>query len=116
MSALLALNWLSPHDLIDKFAVTGVLLIIFIESGILPVPLPGDSLLVLAGAFSATKAHSTDPHLNLAAVVFGSLIAAILGAQIGYYLGRRFGTRLFKDDARIFKTAYLERAQEFFDR
>src|SRR5439155_10053430 len=71
---------------------------------------------VLAGAFSATKANSSDPHLNLAAVVFGSLIAAIVGAQIGYYLGRRFGTRLFKDDARIFKTAYLDRAQEFFHR
>ena len=70
---------------------------------------------MLAGAFCATN-KSGDPHLNLAAVVFGTLLAAIVGAQIGFMLGSRYGTRLFKPDARIFKTAYLERAQEFFDR
>ena len=30
--------------------------------------------------------------------------------------GDRYGTRLFKPDARLFKTEYLERAQGFFDR
>ncbi len=113
---MLALNWLSPHDLINTFGTGGLLLVIFIESGIIPAPLPGDSLLVLAGAFSATSANSNDPHLNLAAVVFGSLAAAILGAELGYLIGRRYGTRLFKDGAKIFKTEYLVRAQEFFDR
>ena len=31
-------------------------------------------------------------------------------------LGHRYGTRLFKPDARVFKTEYLEQAQEFFDK
>lgn len=113
---MLALNWLSPHDLIETFGTAGLLVIIFIESGILPVPLPGDSLLVLAGAFSATSAHGKDPHLNLLVVALGSFIVAVIGAEIGYVIGRYYGTRLFKPDAKIFKTAYLERAQEFFDR
>lgn len=113
---MLAVNWLDAKSLIETFGTVGMLGIIFIESGILPVPLPGDSLLVLAGAFSATKVHSHDPHLNLAVVMIGSLVCAIVGAQIGYYLGRRYGTRLFKPHARIFKTEYLGRAQEFFDR
>jgi membrane-associated protein len=111
-----ALNWLNPRDLIDTFGTAGVLLVVFIESGLVPAPLPGDSLLFLAGFFCSTKAGSNYPHLNLAVVVLGAFAAAVLGAQLGYLLGSRFGTRLFKPDARIFKTEYLERAQAFFDR
>ena len=116
MTALMtAVNWLSAKDLIETFGTIGLILIVFVESGLLPVPLPGDSILVLAGAFCATSKPG-DPHLNLAVVVFGTLAAAIIGAQLGFALGQRYGTRLFKPDARIFKTAYLEQAQEFFDR
>ena len=111
-----ALNWLSPRDLIETFGTIGLILVVFVESGLIPAPLPGDSILFLAGAFCATSAGSGDPHLNLAAVVIGSFVAAIAGAQIGYALGHRYGMRLFKPDARLFKTEYLERAQEFFDK
>src|SRR4051794_31303418 len=97
---------------IDNWGTLGLLAVIFIESGILPVPLPGDSLLFLAGFFASTKAGGSDPHLNLAGVVFGSLAVAILGAQIGYAIGARWGTKLFKPDARIFKTKYLERSED----
>ena len=112
---MLAVNWLSPHDLIDTFGTVGLLLVIFVESGIIPAPLPGDSLLFLAGAFSATAAHSNDPHLNLLVVVVGSFLAAVLGAEIGYWIGSRFGVKLFKPGARFFKMEYLERAHAFFE-
>jgi len=112
---VLAVSWLDPKSLIETFGTIGLLLLIFVESGIFPAPLPGDSLLVLAGAFSATT-NSSDPHLNLAVVLIGAFVLAILGAQIGYWIGHRFGTRLFKPDAHVFKTEYLERAQEFFER
>ena len=114
-AVMTAVNWLSAKDLIETFGTIGLIAIVFIESGLLPVPLPGDSILVLAGAFCATNKPG-DPHLNLAVVVIGTLVAAIAGAEIGFALGRRYGTRLFKPDAHIFKTDYLERAQEFFDR
>ena len=113
---MLAVNWLSPKDLIETFGTVGLLLVVFVESGIIPFPLPGDSILFLAGAFCATGAHSSDPHLNLAVVVLGSFAAAIAGAQIGYAIGHRFGTRLFKPEARFFKTEYLEQGQDFFDK
>ncbi len=48
-------------------------------------------------------------------MVIGSFVAAVAGAQLGYVIGQRCGTRLFKPDARFFKTEYLERAQEFFE-
>ena len=113
---MLALNWLSPRDLIETFGTIGLILVVFVESGLIPAPLPGDSILFLAGAFCATDAHSSDPHLNLAVVVIGSFVAAVLGAQLGYLIGERYGTRLFKPDARLFKTEYLEQAQDFFGR
>jgi len=111
-----ALNWLSPRDLIETFGTIGLILVVFVESGLVPAPLPGDSILFLAGAFCATSTNSSDPHLNLATVVIGSFVAAIAGAQIGYALGQRYGMRLFKPDARVFKTEYFERAQGFFDK
>ena len=80
------------------------------------MPLPGDSLLFLAGFFASTKAGGNDPHLNLAAVTIGSFVAAFLGAQIGYGIGWLWGTNVFKPDARIFKTKYLDRSHEFFER
>jgi membrane-associated protein len=111
---MLALNWLDPRDLIETFATIGLIVVVFVESGLIPAPLPGDSILFLAGAFCATKAGSSDPHLNLAQVVIGAFVAAVLGAQLGYAIGRRYGTRLFKPHARLFKTEYLEQAEDFF--
>ena len=116
MSDLIALNWLSPRDLIDTFGTAGLLVVILVESGLLPVPLPGDSLLFIAGFFCSTKAGGSDPHLHLVPVLFGAFAAAVIGAQLGYLIGITFGTRLFKPDARIFKTKYLEQAHEFFER
>jgi len=113
---MLALNWLSPRDLIETFGTIGLILVVFVESGLIPAPLPGDSILVLAGAFCATKPHSHDPHLNLAVVVIGSFLAAVAGAQLGYLIGERYGIRLFKPRARFFKTEYLDRAEEFLGR
>jgi membrane-associated protein len=114
-AVMTAVNWLSPRDLIETFGTIGLILVVFIESGLIPAPLPGDSILFLAGAFAATT-KAGDPHLNLAVVVIGSFLAAVLGTQLGYVIGRRYGTRLFKPDARLFKTEYLERAQDFFDK
>jgi membrane-associated protein len=113
---MLALNWLDPRDLIETFATIGLIVVVFVESGLIPAPLPGDSILFLAGAFCATDPGSLDPHLNLWQVVLGAFVAAVLGAQLGYLLGEHYGTRLFKPHARLFKTEYLEQAQDFFGR
>jgi membrane-associated protein len=109
------LDIINPKHLVDA-GVWALFLIVFIESGLVPAPLPGDSLLFIAGFFSSTKASSSDPHLNLALVLVGAFACAIAGAQVGWWIGERYGVRLFKPDARMFKTEYLERSQAFFDR
>jgi membrane-associated protein len=110
------MHFLDPTHLINTYGAAGVLLIVFIESGLLPVPLPGDSLLFLAGLFASTSATADHPHLNLLVMVIGSFALAVLGGEIGYWIGSRFGTRLFKPGARFFKPEYETRAHEFFER
>ncbi|MCU6482491.1 membrane-associated protein [Arthrobacter silviterrae] len=82
--------------------------IVFIESGVLFPFLPGDSLLFTAGLL-----HQ---QLNLALPVLIGVVAlaAIAGDQVGYLLGRKFGRRWFKDDARVLKTKYLAETEAFF--
>ncbi|RFA07754.1 alkaline phosphatase [Subtercola boreus] len=84
--------------------------IVFIETGLLFPFLPGDTL-VFTAALLATPLG-----LPLPLLVVAVAAAAILGDQTGYHIGRRFGPRLFRPDARIFKTKHLEQADGFFTR
>lgn len=102
---------MDPEHLLSKFGnwtLVGLGIIVFIESGVLFPFLPGDSLLVTAAALR----HELGVHVI--AILAVATIAAILGDQVGFWLGRKFGHRLFKPDARILKTRYLHEAEEFF--
>ena len=61
------------------FAETGLLIGFF---------LPGDTLLAIAGAFAALPL-SDSRHLPLAALLIGCPIAAIVGGEVGFLIGRR---------------------------
>ncbi|WIK64082.1 DedA family protein [Gleimia hominis] len=108
------INWFKdPESLLlalGPWVLAGVALIVFIESGVLFPVLPGDSLV-----FSAGLLHERlGLHLWTLVAVIG--VCALAGSQVGYWLGARFGRRLFKDDARILKTEYLVQAEHFFAR
>lgn len=114
---LLAFNPLNAEDYITAFgtyAILGVLLILFAETGLLiGFFFPGDSLMFIAGFLTLPNAAH---HLSLAPLLIGSPIAAVLGAQLGHYLGVRFGRGLFdKPDSRFFKQEYVERAEYYFN-
>ena len=115
-AVITAVNWLDPKSLIETFGTIGLILVVFVESGLIPAPLPGDSILFLAGAFSATTQDRRPAPQSRRSSLIGSFVAAVAGAQLGYWIGSRYGTQLFKPDARFFKTEYLERAQVFFDK
>ncbi|TSD11955.1 DedA family protein [Curtobacterium sp. KBS0715] len=90
--------------------LAGIAVLIFIESGVLFPFLPGDSLLVTAAITSAA--------LGIAPwqVAVVASIAAVAGDQVGYWIGRRFGRRLFRAGARVLTTARLDEAEAFFTR
>ncbi len=108
---------LSPTHLLNDFGALGVLVILFAETGILlGIVLPGDSLLFTAGLLSATTKRG-DVHLNLPLVVVAAVVGAVLGAQTGYFLGRRFGPALFRrPDSRLFKQEYVDRTRVYLDK
>ncbi|MGP3934146.1 DedA family protein [Nonomuraea sp. KM88] len=109
--------WLT---ILGAFATVGVLAIIFAETGLLlGFFLPGDSLLVAAGIFSSAavaQGMGITP-LSLPVLLVGTPLCAIAGAQLGHYLGARFGRRMFdKPDSRLFKREHVLRAEEFFEK
>ena len=111
------MNFLDPTHLINTYGIWGIFAIIFAESGLFfGFFLPGDSLLVTAGLLAATH-KAGDVHLNLASLLIGIPIAAILGDQVGYWFGDKVGPTLFsRAESRFFKPQHLERAHEFLER
>ena len=89
-----------------------VALIIFAETGLVVMPLlPGDSLLFVAGAVTAISGLNV--HLFVAILI----AAAVLGDSVNYFVGSKLGTKAFENkQSRIFKPAYLERTQAFYDK
>jgi membrane-associated protein len=80
--------------------------IIFAESGLLVgFFLPGDSLLVTAG-FLASQGK-----LNIAILIIGCFICAVLGDNVGYVTGYKFGRKLFRKDN---YQKHLEKTQSFY--
>ena len=100
-----------PESLLEAmgpWVLWGTLLIVLIESGVLFPVLPGESLLFTAGLLHDKL------DLPLPALILGTVAAAFVGAQIGYFLGAKWGRHFFKPDARILKTAHLEKAEHYF--
>ena len=87
-------------------------LVIFCETGLVVTPfLPGDSLLFVTGALSASGALEIQ-------WLIGLLVAAsFLGDNVNYWIGRYLGPRMFKSArSRLLNHAYLERTQRFYRR
>ena len=117
----LALNPLSPKDLIHTFGLIGVVAIMFAETGLLVgFFFPGDSLLFLAGVASSPVADSifgANTRISFVGLLIFAPIAAIVGAQLGHWLGARYGRRMFdRPDSKLFKREYVEKAEYYFEK
>jgi membrane-associated protein len=100
------------HGLIEWGGLFLVCLIVFVETGLfLGFFLPGDSLLVTAGVFAAAG------HLKLFWLLTLVALCAIVGDQLGYFIGRRAGQTLYqREDSRFFKRKHLEQAKAFYEK
>ncbi len=103
---------LDPIHLIQSAGLIGVFFIIFAETGLfVGFFLPGDSLLFPIGILASQGFIPVWPFIAIAA------LGAILGDTTGYFIGRRFGPRIFtKDDSFFFDKKYIERTQHFYEK
>lgn len=88
--------------------------VIFCETGLVVTPfLPGDSLLFAAGALAAIDTTGTmNPFLLFAILA----VAAVLGDTVNYFIGARFGTKLFEYNIPFLKKEHLDRTYEFYEK
>ena len=87
-------------------------LIVFVETGVVVMPfLPGDSLLFLVGTLSAAGLMSLPLAMGLL------LVAAVLGDQTNYSIGRYFGPKVFQwESSRFFNKRAFDQAHAFYER
>ncbi len=86
--------------------------IVFVETGIVVFPfLPGDSLLFAVGAVAARP----NAPLRLELVYPLLMGAALIGDNCNYFLGKKFGRKLFQNEnSKIFKQSNLTKTEDFF--
>ncbi|WP_067703486.1 DedA family protein [Nocardia jejuensis] len=106
---LLTETWLS------NAVLPAILVIVFIETGLLFPILPGDSLLFTGGLLSASA--TPPPWMSMWLLVPAVVIVAFIGDQSAYWIGRKIGPAMFnKEDTRFFKKRYVTETHEFFEK
>jgi membrane-associated protein len=95
---------------------TLVCFIVFIETGLFAgFFLPGDSLLVTAGIFAATS--GVELQWLLVRLLLPVMGCAIIGDQLGYWIGRKAGPALYRrENSFFFRRSHLQRAQQFYEK
>lgn len=98
--------------LIETGGLIAIALVIFAESGMMVgFFFPGDTLLFSAGILAASDRFP----LGWGLLVIS--LAAILGDNVGYRIGKHFGRKLFsKPDGLIFRKEYIQRAERFYEK
>ncbi len=100
------------QELIHSGGAPLICAIVFVETGFfVGFFLPGDSLLVTAGIFSA------DGVIPLRWLLLPVMLCAIVGDQIGYWIGRSAGAALYRrEDSFFFRRSHLQRAHDFYEK
>jgi len=109
--------WLDPETLIigfGAFALLGVCIIVFSETGLLVgFLLPGDTLLIISGVLTFTGVIE----FPIWAVCLAISVAAFLGGECGYLIGRKAGPRIFeRKESGVFSIENVKRTNAFFER
>jgi len=88
-------------------------LVVFVETGFVIMPLlPGDSMLFAIGVIAATTGK-----LSLIIIIPLLILAALLGDNLNYLVGHKFG-ELIKEKKKILflKREYIEKTEDFFEK
>jgi membrane-associated protein len=105
------------QDMIRSGGIPLIAAIVFAETGLLVgFFLPGDTMLFVAGVMAATlKSAAGDALIDIYILVPALIAAAIIGDQVGYFLGLQTGHAIFtREEGFFFKRKHAVRAHEFY--
>jgi membrane-associated protein len=108
---------LKPEVLVPMVGLLGIVAIVFAETGLLVgFFLPGDSLLVTAGIFCTPHNPIGKAVLNAPLLIALTIIAAIVGDTVGYWIGKKAGRKIFsREDSFFFHRKHLLASQNFYE-
>ncbi len=88
-------------------------LVVFVETGFVVMPLlPGDSMLFAIGVIAATTGQ-----LDMTIIIPLLILAALLGDNLNYYVGHKFGTFIKEKEKILFlKKEYITQTEDFFEK
>jgi membrane-associated protein len=104
------------QGLIHQGGVPLIAAIVFAETGLLVgFFLPGDTMLFVAGVAAATAGPTGENWLNIWELVPALIAAAIIGDQLGYFLGNKTGHAIFtREEGFFFRKKHAEKAHAFY--
>lgn len=99
-------NWIYAILFFLVFAETGLIIMSFV----MPF-LPGDALIFAIGMIAARG------ELNIVIIIPLLIFAALLGDNVNYYVGKKFGSYILNSEKTFFiRKSHILRAQKFFDK
>lgn len=105
-------------QIVQSGGLIALVAIIFAETGLLAgFFLPGDSLLITAGVLANPGNPNHIASLDILNLNLILVIAAIVGDQLGFYLGKKAGESIWdKPDGRFYKKKHMLAAKDFYEK
>jgi membrane-associated protein len=106
------MNLLDANSIVSTLGLIGVLGIIFMETGLLiGLVFPGGEVVFLAGIAASGTGTQILGEAKLSAPLLFALapVAAIVGGEVGYWFGKKYGRKFFeRPNSRFFNLKMVE--------
>jgi membrane-associated protein len=110
-------NLFDAHSVVSSLGLIGVLGIIFIETGLLiGLVFPGGEVVFLAGIAASGSGTALLGDAKLSAPLLFALapVAAIVGGEVGYWFGKKYGRKFFeRPNTRFFNQKMVETTEKW---
>lgn len=110
-------NLLDAHSIVSSLGLIGVLGIIFMETGLLiGLIFPGGEVVFLAGIAASGTGTALLGDAKLSAPLLFALapIAAIVGGEVGYWFGKKYGRKFFeRENTRFFNQKMVDATEKW---
>ena len=110
-------NLFDAHSVVSSLGLIGVMGIIFMETGLLiGLVFPGGEVVFLAGIAASGSGTALLGDAKLSAPLLFALapVAAIVGGEVGYWFGKKYGRKFFeRPNTRFFNQKMVETTEKW---